>query len=275
MMGIRRFATAENTLPLHRNPGVELCYVLEGEFEWLVEGQSISIRAGEASLTRPWEEHGGPHGVMKRGVLAWVIIGMESANAPILQVGSWSRLSNHVGSSLMEALATMPSARLGPLPQLGPLFLELYCELMAGRVGHILRIHALLDEMLVLSGRRCLEGQAETDPVKDRLGQVLVAMQERPEQSWQVHQMAEDLGMGIGSFIQQVKQRSGLTPKNFLMTARIGLARQLLETTDRSVTEIAMTTGFASSQHFATLFRRYTGQTPMQWRQTGQPGQVH
>lgn len=43
-------------------------------------------------------------------------------------------------------------------------------------------------------------------------------------------------------------------------------ARDLLTTTALSVTEIALETGFSSSQHLSTAFRRLTGSTPTDYR---------
>jgi AraC-like DNA-binding protein len=45
-------------------------------------------------------------------------------------------------------------------------------------------------------------------------------------------------------------------------------ACQLLRRTAMSVTDIALSVGFNSSQYFSTVFRRYTGRTPGAFRQT-------
>jgi AraC-like DNA-binding protein len=36
-----------------------------------------------------------------------------------------------------------------------------------------------------------------------------------------------------------------------------------------SVVDIALACGFGSSSHFAAQFKRYTGQTPLQWQRNG------
>lgn len=58
----------------------------------------------------------------------------------------------------------------------------------------------------------------------------------------------------------------GVTPKQYQLTARIDEARALLERSNLSATDIAVELGFASSQHFATLFRRIAGTPPLEWR---------
>lgn len=51
-----------------------------------------------------------------------------------------------------------------------------------------------------------------------------------------------------------------------LDAARIRLAKRLLVESASAVTEIAYDVGCASPQHFSTLFRRVTGETPSTWR---------
>jgi AraC-like DNA-binding protein len=50
--------------------------------------------------------------------------------------------------------------------------------------------------------------------------------------------------------------------------ARIRLAKRLLAETDSPLTEIAYDVGCASPQHFSTLFKRVSGQTPSAYRRS-------
>jgi AraC-like DNA-binding protein len=53
-----------------------------------------------------------------------------------------------------------------------------------------------------------------------------------------------------------------------LDAARVRLAQRLLAETESPLTEIAYDVGCASPQHFSTLFKRVTKQTPSAWRAT-------
>jgi transcriptional regulator GlxA family with amidase domain len=59
---------------------------------------------------------------------------------------------------------------------------------------------------------------------------------------------------------------AGLPPHPYLMQLRVERARELLEGTNLSITEIAFACGFASSQHLATVFRRALLTTPTEYR---------
>jgi AraC-like DNA-binding protein len=53
---------------------------------------------------------------------------------------------------------------------------------------------------------------------------------------------------------------------NYLINIRISEAIKLLKKPEINVTEIALETGFYSSQHFSTTFKKLTGYTPMEFR---------
>ena len=59
-----------------------------------------------------------------------------------------------------------------------------------------------------------------------------------------------------------------MTPNDFLLRVRVEKARELMANRGKTVTEVAFAVGFSSSQYFSTVFRRYTGQTPGEYRQS-------
>ncbi|MHC2518957.1 helix-turn-helix domain-containing protein [Bradyrhizobium diazoefficiens] len=59
---------------------------------------------------------------------------------------------------------------------------------------------------------------------------------------------------------------TGVRPHAYLLRQRIRAAQKMLQTTDKSIVEIAMSVGFQTQAHFTTVFKRYSGQTPAKWR---------
>lgn len=82
-----------------------------------------------------------------------------------------------------------------------------------------------------------------------------------------VPQMAKACGMGTGTFIAVTRETTGLTPMNWLLEKRLELAmRRMREEPEAPIHGIAAACGFASSQYFATRFRRRFGVAPKAWR---------
>lgn len=58
----------------------------------------------------------------------------------------------------------------------------------------------------------------------------------------------------------------GMAPIEYLILTRVNAARDLLETTDRTVSDIAQAVGFYDHSHFIRHFKRLRGCTPNQYR---------
>jgi len=62
------------------------------------------------------------------------------------------------------------------------------------------------------------------------------------------------------------KQQLKLSPIEYLNNERVKAAKNLLETTNFTVTQISESTGFSSQSFFSQAFKRETGLTPTQYR---------
>jgi len=62
------------------------------------------------------------------------------------------------------------------------------------------------------------------------------------------------------------RKEIGITPVDYLRRYRIRQARALLETGDRSITEVALEVGFSGSSYFARVFRAEVGVSPSAYR---------
>jgi len=73
--------------------------------------------------------------------------------------------------------------------------------------------------------------------------------------------------LGLSPRVLQDRLRAhGTTYRNEVNAARVRAAQELLRSSDTKVSAIALEVGCASLQHFSTLFRKQTGQSPSEWR---------
>jgi AraC-like DNA-binding protein len=72
-------------------------------------------------------------------------------------------------------------------------------------------------------------------------------------------------------FIRTFKAAFGETPHRYLQRRRVERAMFLLRQTDRSVTEISLDVGFFSLGTFSRTFRDIVGQSPTEFRTSGDP----
>lgn len=78
--------------------------------------------------------------------------------------------------------------------------------------------------------------------------------------------MAAMAGLSSTHFNRRFQQLFRSTPTEHLRSIRVQVACRLLSTTQRSLLEIAMETGFTDQSHFTRCFRESTGLTPRAYR---------
>ncbi|PGV53894.1 bifunctional transcriptional activator/DNA repair enzyme AdaA [Bacillus sp. AFS037270] len=78
-----------------------------------------------------------------------------------------------------------------------------------------------------------------------------------------------DISHGSPYHLQRTfKKVKGMTPVEYIQEVRIIKAKDLLMKSDRAVTEISRMAGIPNTPYFITLFKKKTGETPAQYRQS-------
>jgi AraC-like DNA-binding protein len=60
---------------------------------------------------------------------------------------------------------------------------------------------------------------------------------------------------------------TGMRPHDYLLRQRVAVAQELLQSTEKTIVEIAFNVGFQTQAHFTTVFKKMTGYTPAKWRE--------
>lgn len=79
--------------------------------------------------------------------------------------------------------------------------------------------------------------------------------------------IARQSAMSVRTLTRRFQEQTGTSPLQWLQTARVRRAQQLLETTSLSVEQIATEAGFGSASAFRERFARIVGTSPKRYRQ--------
>ncbi|MEU4288570.1 helix-turn-helix domain-containing protein [Kribbella sp. NPDC026596] len=91
---------------------------------------------------------------------------------------------------------------------------------------------------------------------------------------WTLRQLADRVGLAPSYLAELFAGQLGQPPHRYLNERRIDRARQLLDTSDVTITALALSLGFSSSQHLARVFRQLAGTTPTAYRSSSAGGSV-
>ncbi len=99
-----------------------------------------------------------------------------------------------------------------------------------------------------------------------RLKRVLAFVDTHLAEPISLADMATASGLSRMHFAAQFRVATGLRPRAFLLRRRIELAQRMMRESREPLVQIALAVGFQTQAHFTTVFRRFAGDTPHQWR---------
>lgn len=102
---------------------------------------------------------------------------------------------------------------------------------------------------------------------KVRLQKVLTYIEEHLAENLKLDTLADVADMSKYHFSRLFKESVGVPPYRYVVQQRVEAARDLLLSTDLSVVQIALKTGFSSQSHLSTAFREHIGTTPISLRE--------
>jgi transcriptional regulator GlxA family with amidase domain len=88
----------------------------------------------------------------------------------------------------------------------------------------------------------------------------------------QLRDMAEQEAMSVRTFTRRFREEVGVSPGQWLTRQRVERARQLLESTELSVDQVAREAGFGTAQSMRQHLQAALGVTPTAYRRTFRPG---
>jgi len=240
--------------------------IIDGKHEWRVDEEDLNLYPGDTVLILPGRKLSSPKGFLEIGSLAWIHFKIDSLERAKFFPGKWSSLSESERYTIGNILLMNRSLAPSKTGEASRILASLQSELLNQGIAFHTRVNQLLDELLVAIARELAK---EANPGRDFskiFFQLEQKLRDNLARQWSVEEMAATVGMGTTLFNVRVKSYTGFTPTNYLINLRIAEAIKLLRKQDLNLTDIALDTGFCSSQHFSTTFKKLTGYTPSEFR---------
>ena len=255
-----------NSFPQSVSTCIRIYYINEGKFEWSINNESYILYPGDVALIMPNEKFGSEKGVLEIGSITWIHVKIANHGNNDLLTGKWSSLSETESQAISKVLLMNTMPVLSKLPEAGRILRYIHDEIFNQEIGYTTRANQLIDELFIIITRHLTKQNNRARDFPKVFMQLEQALRQNLSQQWTVEEMAAIAGMGTTLFNEKVKSYTGFTPLNYLINIRISEAIKLLKKKDVSITDIALDTGFYSSQHFSTTFKKLTAYTPSEFR---------
>jgi len=246
---------------------LRIYYVIDGKFEWIIDGRQHILYPGDMAMILPGQKFGGGKGFLDIGTLSWIHLKIEKLEPyGKLVPGNWSGLSENEKLVIGKLLVMNNQSLHFKLKESGVILENIRSELFNRQIGYSTRVNQLIDELFIIITRQLTQQHDSGRDFPKTFLQLEQTLRQRLYYQWTVDEMAALVGLGTTAFNEKVKNFTGFSPLNYLINIRISEAIKLLKRGDASVTDIALDTGFYSSQHFSTTFKKLTGFTPSEFR---------
>ena len=101
---------------------------------------------------------------------------------------------------------------------------------------------------------------------QDRILTMMSFIQENYVEKLTLEQIADAASISTRECLRCFRESIRQSPTDYLIEYRVQVAKKLLETTNLSITEIALRCGFNSNSYFTKIFHRRCGKTPNAYR---------
>ena len=259
--GAWRFGPFDSHLPGPADHVLVTTLSAEGRAAWKTPVQTL-----HASLTR------GAFTLVPRGHDGhWRVMGAGMCRGVLLDPARLQRCAEEVGRGreveLLERLQAPDPAMFSIMRLLGE-------EVGAGATDRALLLEQLVDLLCLHLLRRhaCVTARLER-PTRGGLApwqthRIIAYMKERLDQDISLQDLADVVRLSRFHFCSAFRLATGSTPHETLTRLRLDEACRLLASSNRPVSEVALSVGFQTPSAFAARFRKVVGLTPREFRRS-------
>jgi AraC-like DNA-binding protein len=101
------------------------------------------------------------------------------------------------------------------------------------------------------------------------IGRTLRLLHGEPARDWSLDELSQEAGVSRSVLAERFAARVGAPPMRYLTLWRMQLAARFLADGTEKVAAVGHRVGFRSEAAFSRTFKRVTGQSPAEWRQSG------
>lgn len=253
-----RLLDENDSLPLNH---ILFIFSTEGKFEGTLNGNSFTFLPNDLLVIRTYDVIEMAKNITYNGSFFRLCVHWENFQ------GSSINKSDFI---LIDQLVAMEqSIKIDDFKDGLPIFSLLCNELLELKLGYISRVNSGIDELVIKMTRMLNQAETKSHDFPKSFIKLDKILRDNLAHPWTVQEMAQLVNLGITTFTEKIKFYTGFSPIHYLINLRIAEAIRMMKKSEMSMTQIALETGFYSSQHFSSTFKKHTGFSPKFFRKNG------
>lgn len=240
----------------HSHSFVELFYVVGGKGYLSLDGQDIPIKKDQLIIVNPNVRH--TEKSSSKYPLSYIVLGID--NLHLESQSSGMSLHQDSNCSIYDFASYHTS--------FFPIFSHMLQEVKKHDVSYESICQHYLS-ILMLTFER-ITGDAFTafspEEVPSECEQIKLHIDSHYQDTLSLDTLAEFVHLNKYYLAHLFSEAYGISPIHYLLERRLLHSKELLKTSSYSITQIAQVTGFSSANYFSQAFKKHTGMTPRQYR---------
>ena len=227
-------------------PGLRLCYIIEGEAVWRINGIDHRVRAGDIVAFNEMQRR------------RFIDYGEAELKVFVMQFDRNAfadRRYYYCFQRLIKASdCVIKDGELSTVAQ------EIFCEAMSDGEGKYDLLSAKVTELFIKAQRKFL--QSENSVEEGKMNEILDIIEAKVGAGISLAEVSRIAGLSESAFSRSFSKQFGISFKRYIMLKKIEKAVKLLKTTELKVVDVAYECGFNSISGFYDTFKKITGTTP-------------
>lgn len=233
-------------IPLHRHQQLaEWLWVESGELELTANAECLTLSAGALALIPPGQ---------------WHALSFASSSEQRYQRLLVTHPLESANDTICFTYPAHPAFLVAVMDELGR-------ELHQASPASSRQVQLLLNWLYAAATPQSAPAQMAAS---FKTARILHQMEETCHLPFSLESIAAASGLSKFHFSRHFKESIGQTPLQFVISCRMERARQLLLTSEQSVSDIAGLCGYKSATQFHAAFTRHSGSTPKRFREQQQ-----
>lgn len=225
-----------------------ITHIIRGEFTFLNDGKEVTARKGETVVLDCFQ----PHEYFTKSSFESIWIHINGFNC----LGLYREITKNEGNVL----------RCSDPDKVEKLLFRIFANISADQkpseIVMSLDIYKLFTELsnpLHISSKNQASYEESVQEAKQYIADHI-------SETLTVKSIASVIHMSQSHFSRVFKQKTGFSPYDYVLIARLNRAKDYLQKTDMSVSQIAYEVGFNSESNFIFFFSTNTGLSPSKFR---------
>jgi len=259
-LGRNKYSKADVPIENHIHKGsIEICYLYKGEqiFQYNNE-EKYSLTGGDVFISYPDELHSSGYQPLQKSVLYWLILDISDKN-------NFLGYNPSESQELVTALLEMEKRYFRGSIKLKKILDEVIKLYLEKNKFYKIRVRNLMVEFLIKIIE--LEKLNYSNQYSNDIEQCINYIQNNVEKNLLLNDLAKIINLSLSRFKQKFKSEVGIPPNEYIQRCKIEKSKEILVGEKiLTITEVALELNFCSSQYFCDTFKKYTNQTPSQYR---------